>query len=69
MGYILVLAYDACQWLVQDQSDWVIIARESHMRMGEGEDNWQWTQALDVANAQHAELRTALHAAIHHNGM
>ena len=41
----------------------MIIARESHVRMGEGKDSRQWAGAIGVANVRNAELWTALHSA------
>ena len=43
------------QVLVTDQSDCMIIACESHVRMGKGEDNRHWAEAIGIANAQNAE--------------
>ena len=62
-----ILAYVMCQVLVLNQSYCMIIACESHVRMGKGEDSRQWVEAIRVANAQHAELWTALRAATQYN--
>ena len=46
-----VLAYVVCQVLTSNQSHCMIIACESQMRIGLGEDNWHWAEAIGVANA------------------
>ena len=51
-----ILAYVVHQVLTSDQSYCMIIACESHMRMGKGEDSRQWAEAIGIANAQNAEL-------------
>ena len=51
-----IVAYDARQGLVSDQSYSVIITCESHMRMSVGKDNRQRVGAIGIANAWHTEL-------------
>ena len=51
-----ILAYVVHQVLVSDQSDCMIITCESHMRMGVGESDRQWVEAIGVANVRRTEL-------------
>ena len=51
-----ILAYVVRQVFASDRSYFMIIKCESHVRMGEGEDNRQWAEAIGVANARTTEL-------------
>ena len=51
-----ILAYVAHQVFASDQSYCMIVVCESHVWMGEGEDNRQWVEAIGVANTRNTKL-------------